>query len=166
MPPRGRLKYWGLGDRGLASPVPLLGATQHVAGTVDGVRDGLFSVVMPTLKEIPQLQFSDMLFVPFVMRTLVETPQVQFSVQFVPVVTPTLVEIPQVQFSVQFVPVVTPTLVEIPQVQFLDQLFIPVVVMSGADGQSVLKTVEIPQMPFLSRCTCPLSLSGAMARQC
>ena len=71
------------------------------------------------------------------------------------------------QFSVQFVPVVTPTLVEIPQVQFLDLLFIPVVVMYmpvvfvWCHGQTVLKTVEIPQVPFLSRCTCPLSLSGA-----
>ena len=76
-------------------------------------------------------------------------PQVQFlNPLFMPVVMRTLVEIPQVQFSVQFVPVVTPTLVEIPQLQFLDKVFIPVVVVSGADGQTVQKTVEYPQLQF------------------
>ena len=41
--------------------------------------------------------------------------------------------------------------VEIPQVPFLDKLFMSVVVMSGADGQTVLKNVEIPQVPFLDK---------------
>ena len=60
---------------------------------------------------------------PVVMWTLVEIPQVQFSVQFVAVVTPTLVEIPQVQFlDLLFMPVVMPTPVENPQVQFLDKV--------------------------------------------
>ena len=88
-------------------------------------------------------------------------PQVQFlNPLFMPVVMRTLVEIPQVQFSVQFVPVVTPTLVEIPQLQFLDKVFIPVVVVSGADGQTVQKTVEYPQLQFLDKVFFVL-LSGA-----
>ena len=33
----------------------------------------------------PQVQFLNLLFMPVVMRTIVEIPQVQFSVQFVPV---------------------------------------------------------------------------------
>ena len=46
--------------------------------------------------------------------------------------------------------------VEIPQVQFLDKFFMPVVVMSGADGQTVLKTVKIPQVRFLDKLFMPV----------
>ena len=43
--------------------------------------------------------------------------------------------------------------VEIPQVPFLDKLFMPVVV-SGADGQTVQYTVEVPQLPFFAVVSC------------
>ena len=98
--------------------------------------------------------------VPVVTPTLVEIPQVQFSVQFVPVVTPTLVEIPQVQFfgkvymSIVVSGAVGQTVqktVEYPQLQFLDKVFISVVVVSGANGQTVQKTVEYPQLQFLDK---------------
>ena len=62
------------------------------------------------------------------------------------------------QFSVQFVPVVTPTLVEIPQVQFLDMVYMSIVV-SGAVGQTVQKTVEYPQLQFLDKALTMLSRS-------
>ena len=48
-------------------------------------------------------------------------------------------------------PGVGPTPVEIPQVQFLDKLSMPVVVASGANGQTAQKTVEIPQLQFLDK---------------
>ena len=38
---------------------------------------------------------------------------------------------------------------DIPQVQFLVKVYMPVVVASGADGQTMQKTLEMPQMQFL-----------------
>jgi len=123
------------------------------------MKGGTFLGLLPIgeVCRCPQLQFLNLLFMPVVMRTLVEIPQVQFSVQFVPVVTPTLVEIPQVQFldkvymSIVVSGAVGQTVqktVEYPQLQFFDKVFIPVVVVSGADGQTVQKTVEYPQLQF------------------
>ena len=137
---------------------------RHVMAQTVRILFGDYAVAVPRYfffdDRCPQLQFLNLLFMPVVMRTLVEIPQVQFSVQFVPVVTPTLVEIPQVQFldkvymSIVVSGAVGQTVqktVEYPQLQFFDKVFIPVVVVSGADGQTVQKTVEYPQLQFLDK---------------
>ena len=46
--------------------------------------------------------------------------------------------------------------VEYPQLHFLDKIFIPVVVVSGADGPTVQRTVDYPQLHLLDKVFFPV----------